>query len=416
MSTVYHFDDIFFDSIFNFDDDEHFDSNANTNLIIESEIFGYDQYRATEYDEFIIECLVEIDEAGSKYIDLLRLVPEKFRSSLYLQDFLKIAGIYAGSWMGKVDEIAELIDPNKVTSGFAQHLASLVGLTLITGDEITDEEIRKQLKNNIDTIKLKGTYTGFSVAAYSLGLTINISDLYTNDYATFIEEPWFVGERNENPPGLDNSYYKSPHFGIQVVLNKEYNVNSMNYLWKESLRTNWYRQIEMNRPINTVPHYSILLNPVCDESGTVMTVAGNIKTRVTEDWQTTRLFFDMSYITSAYGDFNFDDGEHFDQSVTSFISQITNWKIGIGNKGVSPDESGFALQYVTLTGSITTVNVCSDRICFGFTIPKSYVQNGISELGLFFADNTTMVLASTFPDIDKNNTEELEILVEVYTR
>jgi hypothetical protein len=37
-----------------------------------------------------------------------------------------------------------------------------------------------------------------------------------------------------------------------------------------------------------------------------MTVPGNIKTRVTEDWQTTRLFFDMSYITSAGGDFDFD--------------------------------------------------------------------------------------------------------------
>jgi hypothetical protein len=40
--------------------------------------------------------------------------------------------------------------------------------------------------------------------------------------------------------------------------------------------------------------------------------------------------------------------------------------------------------------------------------------SSISELGLFLNDGTTLVLASTFPDVDKTEGMELKILVTVY--
>ena len=418
MANTYHFDDIFFDAGYYFDDDNNFDSNYDTSIIIESEYFSETQYTAVENPDLIIESDWDIEDSPSKYIDLLRLVPEKFRYSEYLIDLLQDIGLYAGSWLGKIDDLGALIDRDIVPEEYAQQLANLLGLELSVDIDTTEEDRRKQIRQVIDLYKLKGTYSNIPVIAYSLGLTANIYDLYTNDYSTFVKEEWFVGDEGENPAGLDSTYYKSPHFIFEVLLDRKYEVNGLEYLWKESIFTRVYDYAENTRPVHTVPHYDLLLNPVCREDGVVESTAAEILTKTLDSWEISRYYFDMDpFSSSGAGSGSglfFDDGLFFDWTRESFINQITKWKLGTGNDGVSPDSSGFDLETVVLSGTIDTTTIYDDRVEFEFYVNTGVIQDGISELGLYLDDGTTLTVASTFPDIDKHTEVRLRVLVQIY--
>ena len=115
----------------------------------------------------------------------------------------------------------------------------------------------------------------------------------------------------------------------------------------------------------------------------------------------------------------FDDGDFFDWSRNTFLNSIVKWKLGTGNKGVSPDTGGFALQNVVLTSEDPgmtgqTITIYSDRTVFSFVVPEATVQNGLSELGLYLVDGSTLEVAATFPDIDKPANVELKVTVIIY--
>jgi len=398
-------------------------------------------YIANEREsDFIIIGDFSLDVLISDFVDLLPLIPTKFHDSQTLKDFVYDVGLYVGTWLGSIQGLQTLQDPYKVEEDYIQYLANLIGYEIIRS-EPTIDEIRNQLTQAIPWYKIKGSYYSLKYIMQLINMTINIYDLYTNNYVSFEKVEWFVGEENENPSGLDSSYYKSPHFGLEVLLNVVYGSGSSEYLFSEVQKIDIVTATERVRPVNTVPHYSILLNPVTDETLSVTTVDGNIKTRAMPGyWQTTFLYFDQGFLggdpdvvaiyngyeyncennctvynnTGFYQGWNFDDGHNFDLVNDAFLNQVIKWKLGDGNKGISPDAPGFALQNVVLEGAVTEKRILTDVVEFEFTIPASTVQSGLSELGLFLADGTTMVLASTFPDIDKLDEVELRILVQVY--
>jgi hypothetical protein len=404
-----------------------------------SDITSTDRNEANERNlGFDIECEVDIDIDYTKFLDLLPLVPEKFRSSETLQDYLKSVGLYVGAWLSKIDEIKYLIDPYNVDPDYVQYLADLIGLPLVHSEPAL-EELRNQLALAIPWYKIKGSYTSLKFIAHLLNFTVNIYDMYTNNYTTFVKEPWFVGEEGENPPGLDATYYKSPHFGLEVLLNIVYGSGSDIYLWSDIQHVDIRTVTEYVRPVNTVPHFSLLLNPITNESGAVVTADGYIRTCIDRtNWETVFLYFDQWWLggdpmdctcynkrqyNEILGEYNgqgtnkgwnFDDGHNFDSFNQTFLNKIIKYKIGTGNKGVSPGAPGFVIASPVLFGTVTDKRIFSDRIEFEFVIPENVVQLGLSELGLFFADNTTMVLESTFPDIDKLEGDELRVLIQVY--
>ena len=61
-----------------------------------------------------------------------------------------------------------------------------------------------------------------------------------------------------------------------------------------------------------------------------------------------------------------------------------------------------------------TVTIYSDRTEYYFTVPAATVQDGLSELGLYLIDGTTLEIASTFPDIDLPAGVELKVRVIIY--
>jgi len=244
--------------------------------------------------------------------------------------------------------------------------------------------------------------------------------MYTNDYETFVSTEWFVGDEDENPSGLDSSYYKSPHFGVEILLNRIYESDSgtesggLNHLWETDLLDNLYDKIEETRPVHTVPHYVLLLNPKTDEFGNVVEVDGEIRTKTLVGWELSTKYFDEDDSDNSW---YFDDSMNFDESSDAFIKSITKWVVGIGDPDI--DSPLFAVENEVLSGTIDTddITISDEKVTFEFKIQKSVVQGGISELGLFVPGVTDkLVIGSVFPKINKDNRVELRVLVEVYRK
>jgi len=404
---------IYFDDGRDFDDIYYFDSSGLNTATATATVDCTTTYHYLD-DSLTIDMHLDIDEDSgySKFLDLMLLVPEKFRGSVALQQFLSEAGLQVGTWIGSINDMVQNLDPYNVSDDYIYYLASLIGFT-IQGDITTDiSEKRRQLTQAVAWYKMKGTYRSLQYAMYLSGININIWDMYTNDYVTFVQEPWFTGAVGENPPGLDSSYYKSPHIGIEMVLDTVLGSASDPYLFDGTAFTAVSPYFEQTRPVNVVIEYYISLNPITDKTGVATTVPGDIKTCVIgDDWSALQYNFDASASSSLST--AFDDGMYFDFGY-GFLSSINKYKLGTGNKGVSPDTSGFDLQTVVLTGDVTSFTQYTDRVEYLIMVPNTTVQAGVSELGLYLSDGTTLEIASTFPDVDITTGIGTRILLKLY--
>jgi hypothetical protein len=121
-------------------------------------------------------------------------------------------------------------------------------------------------------------------------------------------------------------------------------------------------------------------------------------------------------ITTDY-QYLFGSGRFFDFSELGFLEAVTVWKLGTGNKGVSPDTPGWNLVNITQTGTMAfpqTVRIFPDRTEYEVVVNQSIAEpGGFSELGLFLSDGTTLVTGHTFPDIFKIAGVELRIILRL---
>ncbi len=358
----------------------------------------------------------EIDVVHATPIDLTKLLPAKFLDSdrfNILHTYLRQMGLQFGIFLTAVEDIVKLLGPNTVASvANMRYLGALIGVEFPPEDEATPAEIRKTLVQAIDWYKLKGTYKSVEIIAMISGYTANIYDMYTNDYSTFLMTNWFVGGEDENPPGLDSSYYKSPHFGVEVVLDKVYTEGSLPYLWYEGYFDNMIKLVHETRPVHTVPHFLILLNPKTDEFFHVVEVNGEIFTRITENWEYSIKYFDA--VGSA--SWTFDSGDmQFDASSLTFIQSIVNWELGTGNPGIN--DSNPTIQNAVLSGTVDVDDIIEtdEYYQWEFIVPKTEEQLNITELGLYDTNDDLMIVSS-FPRIDKIEGEELRIVVQVYKK
>lgn len=401
--------------------DEGFHLDQDELAVIEGivEIEGEITYNHRPFEdlEMVIGAELGIDVIYSIPLDLMPLIPEKFRDSAILQAFVDEAEVQFGDFLTKVQDIVLLLSPNTVSSmTYLRYLGALIGVTFPPEDETSEGEIRKILSQAIDWYKVKGTYESVQIIALTQSYSVDLFDMYTDDYVTFLLTDWFVGGENENPPGLGPAYYKSPHFGVEVSLNQKYVVGSQDHLWSGGFLDNFAQQVEDTRPVHTVPHYILLLNPKTDEHGHVIEVAGGTKSRVTSNWQYSRKFFDAVGSGQIW---TFDSGlMTFDDSAQVFIKSITQWVLGTGNYPSHIDTStGPSIDHPVLTGSIDPDDITIDheKCQFEFIVPKSTIQSGLSELGLYIPGLPTLVLVATFPKVDLDGRVEFRIVVQVST-
>jgi len=375
-----------------------------------------------------------IETTGAVFIDLREFVPEKFRESQLLQDYLDAVGLYLGTWLSKIDDMKYLVDPWNVSDElkvtipgqtyvtdeeYISLLAGLLGLTITknVGQDIDD--FRRQLVNAIDWYKIKGSYLSLQDAIYITNQKITIKDFYTNNYVDFISEDWFVADYpGENPSGLDSTYYKSPHFGLQLLLDQVYyTAGGESYLWRgDDKFANVRGYVEEIRPANTVPHYIIRMDAPTSESGVMITTSYEVNTRrIYEPWVFSRYYFDQYYLNPTSG-WTLDSGVFFDFTFSAFLASVNTWKLGTGNIDNPPDTSDWDVETPVLTGTIpaSLIRLYSDRTEYEVVIPDATVQAGLTELGLYLSDGTTLVIGCTFPEIDKIAGVELRILVIMY--
>jgi len=414
-------------------------ADATADIIIDAEIDAAEStFRtvAREVRDIIIDATFGLETGTISVVDLMPLIPTKYHDSVVLKQYIDEVSILVGTWIASIQDMEGLLNPDTVPDEYIQFLAGLIGLTIAVDEDTTTEDKRDQLRQAIDWYKIKGTYESILLVAYMSGLTTAVYDFYTNDYVIFEKVvDFFAGNEGENPPGFDSSYYKSPHFGIEVLLDRVYNLGgSDEFLFRETKITKMIDLIEDTRPVNTVPHYITMLIPLGYEDGIVYQASGNLAyTTVTDAWTFNKMYFDggtnqlvkdnlgqqvydnMGNRVVVQGEsWKFDDGVFFDQNYEAFLNSIIKWQLGIGNKGIIPSRTGFVLEDVKLQGDMHEIRIYPDRTEFELVVDASLVQPGLSELGLFLPDNSTMTIASTFRDLDKINGVELRIQVIVY--
>lgn len=340
-----------------------------------------------------------------------------------LSDYTDVMGEVVREWIDSIDDIEDLLNPETVPAAYLAYLGKLIGVTPPASYDSSDEDsvsqFRSTLNQAIDWYKMKGTYHSIQIIALILGLDITIYDMYTDDYVTFVNQLWFVGkEVDENPTGLDSDYYKSPHFGVWKDLNYVYTATDSQpygHLWASSYWADLYDYVERTRPVHTVPHFVLHLNPVTDMYGTAWSVDGDIVTQLKNLWSDQSVFFDGDSVGSEYG-FDFDDDTIFDTSSVTTVKSVTKWVLGTGWDGSDPDDSGYDdVKTPAITGSIDPDNITDEGDYFKlrFTVSKATVQAGINELGLYIPGTSDLLVTlSVFPDIEKNN--EVELIVDVY--
>jgi len=370
--------------------------------------------------------------------DLLSLIPNKFHSDVFtaLVDIISDADTTSSVTLSIreiLDKIAyteHILDPYRVPGDYLQYLADLIGATLARDDVATEVERRKELLRMIDWYKVKGTYQSIDIISLITGLTIEIYDKYTNNYSTFVDKDWFVGNEDENPTGLDSTYYKSPHFGISFLLDKTYPAGSdydegvlVKHLWRPSLFTGLSEYIEKTRPINTVPHYQLLSQHITYEDGEVCIIEDSeVVTQIVGAWTYSKVFFDADVEGSGeqvyFDDSEIDsDGEattRFDSSFESLIDSIDEWRLGTGGRDLTSTDISHEVGPVVLSGVFTSVNVYTDRIEFKFSVDSDVIQYDINELGLYKSGTDELMVMSTFPTINKGSGTRLDFLIIIY--
>jgi len=372
--------------------------------------------------QIVMEEEFELLVTHSVALDLLNLIPKKFWNSQILQDYVDVTELYTGSWLTSVRDIVKLLSPDTIgSSTYLRNLGALIGVDFSPEDSTTLAQLKKEVTHAIEWYKIKGSYKALQVIAMIRGLTLNLYDMYTNDYSTFYMVDWFVGNEDENPPGFDSTYYKSPHFGLEVVLNKVYEsdtpsvTGSVSYLWRDSYSDNLVLQVDRTRPVHTVPHYLLFLNPKTDEFGNIVEVDGEIRTKVLGTWEISTKYFDMQ----GSGDiWSFDNGTYFDQSQEGFLKSIQKYALGTGNFPCGLGNTSFDIENPVLSGTIDAddIVITSEKVTYRFIVPKVN-QKGLSELGLYIPGSPeTLVVGSCFPKIDLDDRVELKIVVEIYRK
>jgi len=381
-------------------------------------------------------------------VNLLQLIPLKFQDSDILQTLIEVLEERVTEWNENIAGLQQLQDPYNVPATYLQQLANQIGFKLSTYSTVTDATRRKELVGAVDWYKMKGTYQSLGLISLWADFNFTIYDKYCNsetnyNNGVFIDEEWFVGDEDENPTDLDSSYFKTPHFGLNINLDQIYAAGTYTegyldrHLWRPSLFVGVANHVEKTRPVNTIPAYQILHICITDESLNAFTItATDVITRIIGNWSYDQIHFDETR-ESESGDesgtdenYHFDDNLHFDTNIEDFIESISVWKLSVGETVESGESGidtlidltedapsgGFVLSDIVQTGTIDKYYIYSDRIEFYFTLAQSVIQYNINEIGLYrVVDNVEeLMIASTCPKINKGNNVSLKVKIIVY--
>ncbi len=337
--------------------------------------------------------------------NLKLMMPRKFREAQMVREYLDSLG----QWMdenpaAKLDGLVDIIDIEKVPIQYLQYLADALGLVLSQFLGSDDANLRRQVENAVDWYKIKGTYRAITVILYTVQLSATVYDLYTLDYVNFVRMKWFsLGAHDprdfEVYPGTwDDNMFKSPHFDIQIELNRVFGTSPTWYLINGEQFTIAKTLVEEVRPANTVPHYYARAVGSTSRDFLVNTIASSqISTILNQaNWQELTYTFD-----NATGIKYFDEGNILDFSLSAFLQSWTVFKIGTGNVGVLPTQASTDLENAIFTGNVNSIVIKNNTVTYTMDIPSSFAKEGITELGIFDSTGNNLQVLMTTPAINK---------------
>ena len=171
-----------------------------------------------------------------------------------LVNFIQVFAVTMDELKDYIDSFVEIFDIDRCESKYLPSIAAILGYDLNRGDSV--ESQRRQLKTAVGWYKVKGTHESFKILFYSLGYTIDLWELWTEDYSTFHKFlpslPATVPD-DVPPDNLDliengGTWYRSPHFAIEFTALGPPNLTPEGLRYIES-------RISQIRPAHTVLEY-----------------------------------------------------------------------------------------------------------------------------------------------------------------
>ncbi len=160
-----------------------------------------------------------------------------------------------------IDSISHYVDIDLIPSDYMAYLSSILGIKMITEQEITThDQIRSVISNIAEVYKAKGSLYAFELFLASLGVSVKINEMYF-DRRLY----WF----SKNPDVVKNPYTKS------TDINKfEY------YLTPKNPTTTFYqitpteKPMTLNTPQSASQFKKLVNDYITNSNGTIESVLG----------------------------------------------------------------------------------------------------------------------------------------------
>lgn len=351
---------------------------------------------------------------ANQYTDIMvKYLPEWARSGQYCQRSIQWAQS-VGQWFDEYPqtELVNLyknINPDECPIEQIQLLADTIGLK-ITQDISTDEQfLRRQLKQAIDWYKLKGTHKSSKIIAYSVGVNINIIQLWSSDYSYFVrtERTWLdasvlgsslspkmdTGKRFDEGLFLD-PFYPTPHLDVVMLGDHYETIEGIDYFIRTSDFNSISTRLDETFPALAVPHYYYELTALTDESKDLYIIpATNVRTLTTDKWIKDLPLLDAGFIM--------DDGIVFDRTPIVFLDGITSFKLGQGNVGGTINSTILDLADPVYSGVIQSRAYETDQVIFEIEVPDTVDISQVTEFGLYDVSLTSLYVAGVMPIVNK---------------
>jgi phage tail-like protein len=101
---------------------------------------------------------MDFDYVGTAPLDLMPLVPTKFRQSQEMIDLIATLSSVTSQWMGQIRSLPELINSDSCPSDYLKYLASNIGVSFDAAWD--DALIRQVIKDASSVYKYKGSFEG----------------------------------------------------------------------------------------------------------------------------------------------------------------------------------------------------------------------------------------------------------------
>ena len=277
--------------------------------------------------------------------NLGNLMPKKFRNAPVLMGYLTGISEVVNQIDCKVSNLSSLVNIDTCPSKYLGHLAALIAYTPKNIAAATIEQIRNQIKMAVSLYQIKGTYKVIPPLFNLFGLDVEVWDMWTQDYINFwrVAPHWHQGITDGYVPTPVNTLdsgktfdanpvvhldtadgFKTPHMDFVILMDRiivQYGV--YNRLFIASLWDPIFAMIEEFVGLNIVPNYYLSLAGTSDITKDVYTSPGGV----------------MACVTDAFNAGRF--------------SEMTVFKVGIGNVYNPPDPGVTGLQAPVYTGTCT---------------------------------------------------------------